>query len=780
MKHLILLFSFLFLGLTAYSQKTYIHGTVKDKSSLEVLPYCSVMMMQADTISNFAITDHKGYFEIPANPGSYEVVFRFVGYHTDTISLTLKNEAYFMGNVFLRVDATVLDEVVVKESARTTLVDKDETIVTEEMRVGTATTSDVLDKVNGVTFDRYNDEIKVDNEKNVLLLVNGLKKDQTYIKNLSPDRIAKIEVIRDPSGRYGLEGYSSVINVQLKKNYVGQEFFIDNMNIFDLDSPEKDYFMVMNNLHGTYNYTRKALNIYAQYWGGNTRFSMFHDITKDYGDSLTIIQTSRNGNRNFQINTIYSYLTIGADYQLSKVHTLSFEGHLGGQPYSKTKGIYAYQTWMGESLIDEIEYQNNTSNNSTNYSGTAFYIGNISDDKALNIDYTIGGSNSANSTEFEYKDTNPILSSTKGVENYSKLNLEWTQTLTDKFSYQLGYGNTWNRKQGVNTSTSENDFKLTDLRNRAFLYGTWKILKPLTLKAGMATENSLPQLNDQKQSYWIHKPHFDLQYKPLQWLSFKLKYRSKADYPSLSEANPEEIFLDANTVQKGNPYLKPSTIHKASFKVTAMGGFASASVYYHFSDDYIAPVGKLRADGIFEYSYDNLGGYVDKGIKFNFGVPFGKSIFWRNSAKIYHSSMTYQNYENEFTDWRGESQLMYIDKESGVWAGLMLQKSNTKIITPQGYRQGNNDFWGIMAQKPFFDKKLSVMMMYMLPINWITDYSQDTHIETPFYTQHSTIDLNMIKNVFLLKVNYRFHRGKEIEKIEKNIEREEQKTGGLF
>jgi hypothetical protein len=171
---------------------------------------------------------------------------------------------------------------------------------------------------------------------------------------------------------------------------------------------------------------------------------------------------------------------------------------------------------------------------------------------------------------------------------------------------------------------------------------------------------------------------------------------------------------------------------------------------------------------------------VDKGIKFNFGVPLGKNIFWRNSAKIYHSSMTYQNYENDFTDWRGESQLMYIDKESGVWAGLMLQKSNTKIITPQGYRQGNNDFWGIMAQKPFFDKKLSIMMMYMLPIDWITDYSQDTHIETPFYTQHSTIDLNMIKNVFLLKINYRFHRGKEIEKIEKNIEREEQKTGGLF
>ena len=199
MKHLIIIFTLLFFGFNSNAQQSYVQGTVKDKLTSEVLPYCSVMMMQADTISNFAITDDKGYFEIPAKTGKYDIVFRFVGYHTDTVAVTVKKEAYFLGNIFLRVDATVLSEVVIKESARNTLVDKDETIVTDDMRAGTATTSDVLDKVNGVTFDRYNDEIKVDNEKNVLLLVNGLKKDQKYIKNLSPDRIAKIEVIRDPS-----------------------------------------------------------------------------------------------------------------------------------------------------------------------------------------------------------------------------------------------------------------------------------------------------------------------------------------------------------------------------------------------------------------------------------------------------------------------------------------------------------------------------------------------------------------------------------------------------
>lgn len=54
--------------------------------------------------------------------------------------------------------------------------------------------------MNGLTYDRYNRAIKVDGDTRVIMLVNGLQKDQEYIKNLNPERIREIEVMRNPGG----------------------------------------------------------------------------------------------------------------------------------------------------------------------------------------------------------------------------------------------------------------------------------------------------------------------------------------------------------------------------------------------------------------------------------------------------------------------------------------------------------------------------------------------------------------------------------------------------
>ena len=97
-------------------------------------------------------------------------------------------------------------------------LDKEVELVTAKMRTGAANTSDVLDRIKGLSYDRYNNSIKVDGDDNVIILVNGLEKNQEYIKNLSPDRIKEVEVIRNPSGRYALEGYSAIINV--RNNFV--------------------------------------------------------------------------------------------------------------------------------------------------------------------------------------------------------------------------------------------------------------------------------------------------------------------------------------------------------------------------------------------------------------------------------------------------------------------------------------------------------------------------------------------------------------------------------
>lgn len=100
----------------------------------------------------------------------------------------------------MNADEKYLKAVSVTANASENRIDRDEQVVTDKMREGAADTKDVLDKVNGVEYDRYSNSIKVDNDSKVLILVDGMEKDQEYIKNLAPERLKKVEVIRKSRG----------------------------------------------------------------------------------------------------------------------------------------------------------------------------------------------------------------------------------------------------------------------------------------------------------------------------------------------------------------------------------------------------------------------------------------------------------------------------------------------------------------------------------------------------------------------------------------------------
>jgi hypothetical protein len=263
--------------------------------------------------------------------------------------------------------------------------------------------------------------------------------------------------------------------------------------------------------------------------------------------------------------------------------------------------------------------------------------------------------------------------------------------------------------------------------------------------------------------------------------NIKLKYRAESQYPTISQTDPTEVRSDYFIVQKGNPNIEPTVIHTASIKLNVMGGLLSVEPYYQFSKNYIAPVGYLRSDGIFEYTYGNLGNYQNQGVEVNLTIPFGQSVIWQNSLDLYKTKMSYQEIKNELTDWSGESQLLYINQKNGLVAGLLYQRSNNKVLSLQGYENQENDFWGLMVQKPFFKKRFNVMMMMFLPIDLGANYEQITYIETPSYKQTSTADINVLKHLFLIKLTYRFHKGKAISTLEKDIEREQaEKKNSIF
>ncbi len=729
-------------------------------------------MLAADSVAAFAISDENGYFEIPAPKGKYKLALRYVGFVNDTLDIDLRRDIY-LGVIKLKPDSKQLKGAEIKASLSDNAIDKDEYLITAKMRTGTANSYEVLDRVNGIHFDRYKNDIKVDNSSNIIFLVNGIEKNKDYVQSINPDRIAKVEIIRDPSGKYGIEGYYAIVNLILKTNYKGNDLFVSNMAIYDYKNKTKGYYFPVQNFNANYNYTNRNLNIYTGFYGGINRFALKNYQKKTYSDTMIFKQLPFDSTRNMKARMSYYAFEAGADYRIDKSNIISLEINGDFNPGNDIDMKYNTVVFKKDSILPSDDYSLSTKQKSSSFIASLFYIGNYGEDKKLKADASWGLNNDESTNNYVFGSTPPNIVKQQNNIRYFKSNIEWNQTITPKFSYQTGGGITYKSMSSISTTDTLSRFAYPEFRSRFFAYALWRPLKKLSLKFGMGTENSTWKIDDEHLTFRIFKPHVDLFYKASKMLSFKLKYRTDTYYPSLEQANPQTIPVDINTVSKGNPDIKPTSLQKLSLRINVLGGLLYAEGYYHFSDNYITPVTFVDSSALVVNSYFNSGKYLHKGLKFSITIPFGKSIVWQNTFDIYHSEMSYDIYKNSLNDMNGESQLMYVNQKSGLVAGLLYQRYNSKSLQLQGYSNEQNDFWGFFIQKPFFDKRFNVMFMAFLPIDYLADYTQVTYVETPSYSQKTLNDISILKNMLMLRLSYRFHRGKEIKTIEKNVEKEE-------
>ncbi|NOZ34124.1 MAG: outer membrane beta-barrel protein [Chlorobi bacterium] len=782
--NLIIIIFLVISGNNAFAEKDVgVTGQVKEAKTKKPIEFCTVKVFNLkDSLLTGATTDMNGFFSVPLTRGNYKFVTEYIGYKSDTIKVSIKTGTEFIGIIKLRPDENSIGEVTISGTTSEIETDKDVFLVTSKMKTGTANTKDVLDKIKGVSYDRYNNSIKVDNEDNIIILVNGLQKDQEYIKNLAPDRLKRIEVIRDPSGRYALEGYSAVINVILKNDYKGLEFYSANQMLSDIDNKNGNYFPI-NNFSVSLNYTYNKVNLYAKVNNGFMDLALLSTNKKEYDSGLSIIKEPENNQPNFLINRIFDRITVGADFYINPKHTLSFESNFSGLifPQSKQESIFDVSYFNNGSETDNFSSDNITNTTSRGNYNSLFYKGILNKNNILNIDFTYSSSNDNYTTD--YSENGILKNKQTGINDnkYTKFYAELNHTINSKSNVQIGYGNTY--KKVVNTfNFGETDFTRTDLRHKLYAYYSWNLNKKFGIKLGAAGETSTPNVEGKTITYFIYQPYADIKIKPFKMLDIRLKYRSSSNYPSVNEANPDTIFIDNETVRTGNPLLEPSVTHKLSVRFNIMHGLASFEPYYHFSNNYISQIGTLQDDGIFQYTYANAGQYKHYGFKVGLTVPFGKSLFWQNNANFFKSSINYKGEENHIKDWTMSSNLIYVNKKYKTTTGLIYQNNLKKVITAQGYNMWNNDFWGFMVQQPFFKQKLNVMIFYMLPVNIGVDYQQGSYIRTDTYQETNLQDISILKNILMFRITFRLNKGKSIRKTKKEFKQEEEtpKKGGII
>ncbi len=777
MKKLLLFTLLLFVQWTQAQQEIFVSGQVLDSISGQTLESCTIGFFNTNKeLVTGTTTDRKGFFEIGLLPEQYQIVLYYIGYQKKTISITVQQNNQFLGTFKLSPDKNVLESVEVKAKNKAFKVDKDVFVVTRKMKAAAANTNDVLDKIQGVRYDRYNNQIKVDGQTNIKILVDGLEKDPAYIQNLNPDRIKKVEIIRDPAGRYALDGYTAVINIILKKNYTGLELNLSSQTIWDTDATDKSYLMPMAYTYSGLTYTYNKINIYTQFNVYANNFNFPTTTVYKYQNGNLIQELTGNTN-NMLKKVLGDRLVFGVDYYINPRHTLSFETGINNifNPIDHTDIQYNVIETNVTGTDTQYQLSNWIDGSSKSHNQSVFYIGKLNDQDELHMDADFSFYKDNSDNRFF---TNKVLDrQEQSVSSRSsfRYNADYTRQLNEHSSLQVGYGfyhhkstNDLITKMGNQTGTQ--NFVFSDTRHKLFAYYAYKFNKDWSVKSGIASEISRPEVPGATPTYLIYQPYLDIKYKFSKNIAIKLKYRTQSRYPGLSQANPNTIYINPQTVSKGNTALKPAVTHQLGLRINFFGGSLFAEPYYHFSNNYIGEIARLRNDGLIEQTYKNIGHYRHYGIKGNVAMPFSKKIFWQTNFDIFHSSIKYHNNTNTFNDYSLESNLVYVNRAKGLNSGFIYQHGMNKHISPQGYHKWNNDFWGFIIQKSFFKRKLNLMLLYMLPVDFGVDYVQEEYTKTLQYESLTKYDIHLLKNVLVFRLNYRFNNGKATRKVKKNIE----------
>lgn len=123
------------------------------------------------------------------------------------------------------IEGKTLDEIVFVQQTVKHEANRDVFTVTKSLRDGAATAAQMLGRVQGMHYDLVSEAVSYMGSTNIKILVDSIEKDDTYVKNLSPKRFSRIEVIHNPAGKY--REYNVIINLVTKQNYTGYELFVN-------------------------------------------------------------------------------------------------------------------------------------------------------------------------------------------------------------------------------------------------------------------------------------------------------------------------------------------------------------------------------------------------------------------------------------------------------------------------------------------------------------------------------------------------------------------------
>ncbi len=783
--------------LLANAQDAILEGKITDSSSAPVVA-ATVSLLKASDSSwvHSELTGDKGDFRMAdIAVGNYLLDINALGYEHSKQAITLRTGVNDLMLVKIGKQHSTLDEVTVTGKKSFIEHGLGKTIVNIEGS-GAATGSNVLDlmrKLPGITVD-INNNISMAGKQGVLVLINGketyLSADQLadYLKGMSADEVAQMELVTQPSAKYDAAGNAGIINIKMKKNRK------EGLNASeDLEGSLGIYPAIFENLR--LNYHKNKLNLFAHInylnaigWIRINRKRNFLD--PDTGDIIGYNNSLMESKEHFQNDK----LQLGADYELDEKTTFGISA----------SGVYHpnhQSTWtdavVGDMAGKSIVYDHALVLNRfvrTNALANAYLKHDLGNESSVNadLDYFNFGEHTYQSATNEVHDAQqnilPSLDlqgdlpfvmnaySAKADYNVTLNKIKWETgikgslvTIDNKAGYSVLQNNIW-----VPDTLRSNDFRYSEQTNAAYISASKELGAKWQAQAGLraeqvniSTEQSVGAQSFSKSSLSLF-PTAYVSYKADDDNQFEINYGRRIERPNYKKLNPFIYFIDQYNYSVGNPNLRPEFTHNLELKYNYKNALTT-TLHCSYTNDVMNRVVIPDANTKSTYRTDkNLGVTETAGLSLGYNRQLYRWFLLALASDTWFSKYAGKLLDEEL---RSEGGGCYLSVDTqfvfGKWTGEAYYTFN--VLRPDIISTNKPEhYFSVYVSRKLLDDSCIIKLHLRDPFNIShpTEYSA-------FNNTTSSADYKWQSQQLALSINYNF--GKNTTKSKHDVEFDEMK-----
>jgi outer membrane receptor protein involved in Fe transport len=769
-----------------------IEGLVSDAESHATIPAVKVELLNAadSSVIRTVLTNNDGRYLIDDVPfGKYVLRISGITYQKQIVSnvdITTEKPSIKFGTTNLLPQSKLLKEVGVFGYKLTGQMEDNKTIYTIKPKSSDIAQSglDLLRQLPDVDIDFRTNEVTLAGNNNIIFQVNGKKVDRSYLMQLNPKLIEKVEVITNPGVKYDAD-VDAVINLILKKN-IG--FGLSGKTNVEIPT-SKTYF---SNNSISFDYFTKGLQFFVSGRIGIQDWDL--EFTRERYNSPSSGSTTFTQHNTGSNKIMYGGFNYGVDWFINDNNIINVYSTLN--PRMPNKDDFASDNYFTTSK--EVTHTKATSIKKDNnfFNDYSLFYKHKFAKKNHEFSFESYYSSNANYSDGEdyeqlYSPNNLLSIDFINKRNQNTNNKKWQLTLkadytcplTDKLKLSAGYNSNFNRISNSYTLNVTEFFdKINYDEDRHSAYSNIALnTSNFDLQSGVRFESSFLHILHTTTSngdYHCFLPFTSVQYKLGKKQTFRLNYRKSINRPGMSQISPFGYRDDSYTLQLGNPDLSPAYINKFEFthRIQLKGPmYVSYQPYISFTNNGIRQINLPMFDSISQKKFINVSEEIEYGAVLSSTLAFVKwwSIspsytFYQREIKAFPQySIDYQ----KRTAWRlGMSSQFILPKE---WVVFVDYRYTSPVIAQQ--RKTERNYQLVTGFYKSFTNKFKITVFTLnLGENHFTFYKNTTTTETMREYSSGVVKYNWIINI---RLSYTFNKGKEGKKVDRQIETDSD-TGG--